>query len=504
VTLGVAVVLQSAAVLAAAGAGAAVLVLEDGRRRALAMLAALLASALGLAALVADAVGDEIAGRTGLALGAAAAGVLAAVAIGVLVHHRPGALGLLAVAALPFRVPLAIGEEAANLLVPLYLVIAGGAGAYAWRRLRRGEPDSGDGDRRLLRVRQALAIVVALYAVQSLYSTDVEAATKNVCFFYVPFAVLFVLLTRLSWSPQRLRWAFGLAVGLAFVCAGIAFVEYATGHLLILNPKVVAANELKSYFRVNSLFFDPNVYGRYVAVVMLVLAAALLWARRPQSVGLLAGALALLWAGLVLSLSQSSFAAMLVGLAVLAALRWGAIPVAAGAAVAALAAVAVLAFAPAGVGLDTSSEQSVNKATSGRLKLTEGAVRMARDRPVWGFGSGSFTERYRARERVWSPEIAASSHTIPLTITAEQGAIGLISYLLLLAAALALVFGGLRAAPAGAGRGAAVARVAVAAAFSALVVHSFAYAAFLEDPLVWTLLALAAALRLPEAGTRPS
>ena len=39
-----------------------------------------------------------------------------------------------------------------------------------------------------------------------------------------------------------------------------------------------------------------------------------------------------------------------------------------------------------------------------------------------------------------------------------------------------------------------MAAAAVAAAFSALVLHTLVYAAFLEDPLSWALLALAGAL----------
>ena len=38
----------------------------------------------------------------------------------------------------------------------------------------------------------------------------------------------------------------------------------------------------------------------------------------------------------------------------------------------------------------------------------------------------------------------------------------------------------------------------VAASFCALLVHTFVYAAFLEDPLTWSLLAMAAALRRVE------
>jgi hypothetical protein len=40
-------------------------------------------------------------------------------------------------------------------------------------------------------------------------------------------------------------------------------------------------------------------------------------------------------------------------------------------------------------------------------------------------------------------------------------------------------------------------RAAVAAAFIALVVHTLLYAAFLEDPLAWALLALGTALAPP-------
>ena len=109
--------------------------------------------------------------------------------------------------------------------------------------------------------------------------------------------------------------------------AAIGCVEFATGHLLITNAKVVEANDLLPYFRVNSLFFDPNIYGRYLALTMILLAAVLLWTRRRREAILIALALGLLWVGLVFSLSQSSFAALLLGLGVLAALRWKPWPV---------------------------------------------------------------------------------------------------------------------------------------------------------------------------------
>ena len=41
------------------------------------------------------------------------------------------------------------------------------------------------------------------------------------------------------------------------------------------------------------------------------------------------------------------------------------------------------------------------------------------------------------------------------------------------------------------------ARAAIAAGFAALVLHTWLYAAFLEDPVTWTLLALGSALAAP-------
>ena len=55
--------------------------------------------------------------------------------------------------------------------------------------------------------------------------------------------------------------------------AGVGFVEYYRKSLF-LNPKVVAANQYDNYFRVNSVFFDPNIYGRFLALVMVALSDA--------------------------------------------------------------------------------------------------------------------------------------------------------------------------------------------------------------------------------------
>jgi len=426
---------------------------------------------------------DTVREHPAIALGGGAV-VAAAVAAGLalLFTRRKALLPIAALAALPFRVPVEAGGQTANLLVPLYLVIAGGALAWAIPRIRDGE--AYDPPRENGAMEWLLAGSVLLYALQATYSISLDKALEQTAFFYVPFALLFAILRDIEWSPKRLRVGLYVLVGLALVFAAIGFVEYAT-RSLVLNPKVIASNELEEYFRVNSLFFDPNIYGRFLALVMLGLAGILLWERRPRTVWLATAALAVLWGGLVLTLSQSSFAGLLAGLCVLAALRFSlgkVLPVAVGALAVGL--IVVLAF-PSALRLDLGDAESLDDATSGRYELIRGGIDLAGDRPLWGWGSGSFADEYLAHGFGARSDAVSASHTIPLTVTAEQGVIGLAVYLALLVAALGRLLGHARGDPY---------RAVVAAGFVAVVVHTWLYAAFLEDPVTWTLLAVGAVL----------
>jgi O-antigen ligase len=469
------------AALLAAGA----LVAPSPRPRAWAMLGALILAPIILGFHIADS--DQIKPLRDHPALAVAGGIVAACAVAglaVVFAKRPAWLPVAAAATLPFRVPIASGGSTSNLLVPLYLVVAAGALGYAWPRLFDGESE--EHGRRPGILEWALATYLALYAIQASYSDDFGHALENVVFFYVPFALLFALVARVPWTPRLARVCVGVLVVLALALVGVGFVEYATRHLF-LNPKVIASNQLEDYFRVNSLFFDPNIYGRFLAVVMLLVAAWLLWARRRIEVVAGALLLAVLWGGLVLTFSQSSFAALLIGLAVLGAMRWS-VRWAVGLSAAALAvAVAFVAIAPGAVHLELGNSKSADKATSGRYDLIKGGLHLFADRPIAGHGSGGFGREYRRSEHVSAERATSASHTIPVTIAAEQGALGLAAYLVLLVAAFARLFRGARAFPE---------RAAVAAAFTALVAHSMMYAAFLEDPLTWTLLGIGTALAL--------
>jgi len=422
--------------------------------------------------------GEAALSGTSLSVGvvaAAAIGGLAVIAaLVVLMRRYADAFPLLAILALPFRLPISAEGRTVNLLIPLYLVVVAGVLAHLLPRLLERR------ERGLDALEWVLLASVVLYALQALYSTDRGKAAENLAFFYVPFALLLVLLRDVRWRRELLLRCLGVAVALAVVFAGIGFVEYARKELF-LNPKVVAANQFDNYFRVNSLFFDPNIYGRFLALVMIAVTAAVL---------------AWLLAGLVTSFSQSSIAALLLGLAVLAAYRWSLRWTLSLAAALVVLALAVVLAAPASLhfGLKGAGGSTSN-ATSGRTKLIEGGLELFAKRPLEGYGSGSFQTEYERHSKTTAENATSASHTIPITVAAEQGIVGLALYVALLVLSFLVLFRGAGRSPP---------RVVIAACFTALVLHTFTYADFLEDPLTWTLLGVGLALAREQASDERS
>ena len=491
--------LSEAGIVACALAAAGAFTLREPRARAICVLLALLLTPLLLLGDLWDSPQIEsLRDRPALSLAAAAAGLAATVGLAALFLRRPHAFPVLAIAALPFRVPVEAAGDTFNLLVPLYLVVGAGALAYASRRLRGAAPP----EREPGPVELALLFMVGLYAVQAAYSTDFDKALENVVFFYVPFALLLKLLSTIDWTARLAAACLGVAVGLAVVFVSIGFWEYGTRRLL-LNPDVLEANLFKDYFRVNSLFFDPNIYGRFLAIVTIAVGGFLLWTERRRDALWAAALLTLLWAGLLLTFSQSSFASLLVGLGGLGLLRWRARPLQLAAGAVLLALLATGLTVSGALNFDPFKKGALDRATSGRIELLEGGLALFGERPLQGFGSGSFNERYVEREKVSEERADAASHTIPVTIAAEQGIIGLFSYMLVLYATTSVLLRGLgRLRQRGPPPWWLVGRAILAAAFAALVFHTLAYAAFLEDPLTWALLGIA--IGLAATGPTPS
>jgi putative inorganic carbon (hco3(-)) transporter len=478
------------ALLACGGAGAALL-LRDPRARYAAMGFGLLA-AVGLIVgevweqdRFEDLRSQPGAVVLGLLLGAMALGATAAVFV-----RNPAAFALAAVAVIGLRLPVQVGDETNFLLVPLYGVIAGGwlRGAWLVARGREAElqtessPHAGEtAVARWLCI--ALAASLMVYALALAWSEDPRNAIVTVAFFLTPFAALMVLLRDLRWYRKLVGQVLLVFVAVGTVFAALAIWQYVARDLF-LNKSLQDANELHLYFRVNSVFRDPNVLGRYLALAIVALGAWITW-RRPERQAI-AGALVatFLLVALAFTFSQTSFAALIAGLAALVWMRFGF----RGAALAGglvIATVAVMAFV--GVPSDDSIQRErddLGEASSGRTGLISGGIELFGEKPVAGWGAGSFGVSYR---REIKPLEKPVSHTEPVTVAAEQGVIGLIPYAaVVLLSVLLMVRPWPREDPARAG---------VAACYLALLVHSLGYAGFAIDPATWALLALGLALR---------
>lgn len=497
-------ILAGIGLLAAAAAAVSAILLPAGRLRSLTMLAAL---TLFPVLILGDQwhspqITDLRDDPSRLVLLAALA-ILASAALAAIFRRWPILLPLAIVAALPFRVPLHAGGDTANLLVPLYLVIAGGVlvtllpgggvvggpapeDALATGR-GGGSPATTGPAGPATWVPRLLAVVVALYAVQTLYSEDFSKGLQNACFFFVPFSLVYVLLREVTWDRRLLTlvlWMLGISAT-CFVLVGT--IEWVT-RSLFWNDQVIRSNEFHTYFRVNSIFWDPNIYGRYLALVAVIAMSALLWARERRALALLTALVAVVWFGLVPTFSQSSYAALLGGLAVLAALKWSLKWTLAAVGGVAILAALVIVFAG---GVSKLSPDRCNVDTGGRCNLITGGAKLFVQRPLWGYGSGAFPKAYRQHIDTEKAPVSVS-HTEPVTVAAEQGALGLVAYVALVAAALWTMGRGLL-------RRLSVARTAVLATFVALLVHTMAYAGFFEDPITWVLLAAGVSLAAARA-----
>lgn len=495
VPVAIAPAIESLGLLVLAGLVGGWLLVANGRIRWICGLLVLISAPLVLAGSV---VGDSTSSLPQLSapqlIVAFVAGAVALAASCAAFVRWPRAVLPAALATLAFRVPIEIGGESVKLLLPLYLVIGGAVTARAWSTWR-GRATVESQTPKLLDV--SIVLYLVLYALQSLYANDVSVATQNFCFFYAPFALLYGLAATQKWDAKLLRTCAITLVTVALVLVAGGFVEFARGKYLITIGGT-GPSDFDPYFRVQSFFFDPNIYGRFLAMVMLVVASVMLYTAKLRRVVWSAVVLAVLWAGLVLSLSQSSFAALLAGLIVLAALRWRAklvLLVTGGVLLAGL----IFALAlPSVTGVNLTSSKSAETTTSGRFDLITGAFTLWGQKPIFGQGSGDFSSAYRAnklaKHTAYGPAVTTKSHTAPLTVLAEQGIVGLGSFIFLLICGFGAVFRRVSSENGPQGRPGLVARVAVAACFTAIFVHTLVYAAFLEDPLTWALLGCAVSL----------
>lgn len=457
---------------------------------------ALLLGAWGflLASLVPD--GDTSAGIERLSspatAGAALVGalvVLVALAVGVrVVLARPTVWFVLLGLSAPIRIPVSIGSEDANLLVPLYAVTVLGLAAWAWGRIRgRIAAPASEGSPVLA---LPLAAFTAFLLVSTLWSADPTEAAKKASFFYIPFLVLYVIVV--AWWP-RARGLGALAVTTVaggVVAGAVGLYQYAVQDIW-WNQTLQQANVYSRFFRVNGIFFDPNILGRYVVMGILI-CLALAWVRKGRAeLAGLALAVVVMTAALAVTFSRSSALMLMLGLVMLAAR-------AVGVKRAALTGAALLIVA-GGAAVATSGNvrhaltdsHRLERVSEGRFDLMKGGLTIWREEPVVGAGLGGFETRF---EQTLTPVEqrrvrVVISHNSPITVLSEGGVVGFALFLALIGGAgWAVARGSKEQGDVG------WARWTLAAIIAGIALHSLLYAALFEDPFLWIAAAAAVAL----------
>ena len=489
--------------------GLAVLLLARTRRNRIA--------GLGYAGVGTILLASSLAPANAAELAAAIAGVLVVGPLAAWLFRREP--WLVAFATLAF-IPLRIGFLGHSLLVPLYVIALGAAGLLLWEMV-----DGDDRTRELGIAAWPLALYLVWISFSLSWSGALHTAAIDLIAFYVPFTIIAISIARLPWRPSRLRILYGELVAMALAFAAVAFYQYETG-TIFENPKLGVSNTYEALFRVNSVFYDPSIYGRFL-VVALIPTVVLIIRGRSVREGVAALAFAVIaWVGLLISFSQSSFAALLVAVFVASAVvwRWKALLILAAAVVLLVAAVAASPrlrhdfrhlgsgttakhhhqraasspAKPAGPRHHHRAATGLNKATGGRATLIVVGIKIARAHAVRGVGLGGFERAYS--KRTGKTPRQSASHATPVTVAAEEGAPGLLLYLWLVAALLLAAYRRINHAAHG------TMALAAGLALLAVFVHSFAYSDFFEDPTTWGLIGLISLVsprRVPARARRP-
>ena len=417
------------------------------------------------------------------AVGGTFAGLAIAALLAAAFQREPWLLPLLALACIPIR----IGWLHHQLLVPLYVVVLAAAMQLAWQ-IAHGDVRS----RELRAITWPLALYLAWVGLSLGWTQDAHSGAIEVLAFYVPFTILALAIARLPWKRIGLWSLYAELTIMAVIFSVVGFYQYETRNVFE-NPKVIYSNAYAAFFRVNSVFWDPSVYGRFLVVAMIPSIVFIVRGRYKRVAWIAAAALLVTWFGLLISFSQSSFAALVVAVICIAfvAWRWRAL-FAVGLAVVVLGGLAV-AQPTVRRSIEHHTSSGLNSASSGRYSLVANGIRIAVAHPVRGVGVGGFQHAYARRvQRLHGKKNlkSAASHDTPVTVAAETGLVGFALFVWLLVACGSDVMRTRRVVPLAAGL-----------SVAAILVHSLFYNDFFEDPTTWLRLGLIA-FGLPPAEPR--
>jgi O-antigen ligase len=433
--------------------------------------------------------------HVGLASLAVTVGLVLVIVVALVVVLRRWAwlLPVLALACVPARLPFTLSDSNYNSFVLLYLVITAATLVLALE-IYRGDERS----RELGPIAWPLAGFVVWSAVSLLWSIDVRRGATELDAALLPFTFLALALARLRWSRRLLQGLLLQFVSMALVFTLIGAYQHETGQLY-WNPKVINSNAYSPFFRVNSVFWDPSIYGRFLVLAILACLVLVVTRVGRPWLAIATCVIGALWVGLFLSYSQSSFTALVVGVVAAALVSWrrrAATPLL----VVSMLIVPVALITPqARAKMLDGSKNDLSSITSARSTLVEHGIRIAVRHPVVGVGIGGFRRAYADLTGVSGRDLRkAASHTTPVTVAAEEGLVGFALFLWLLVSSLLVTYR--RAGPTFSGR----VQLVCALALTAIAVHSLFYADFFEDPMTWGFLAIAVSAPLALLGEKPT
>jgi O-antigen ligase len=286
-------------------------------------------------------------------------------------------------------------------------------------------------------------------------------------------------------------------IAMSVPVAVLALGEYAMREIL-WNHRLMQANVYSRFFRVNSIFYDPNILGRYLALALLItVAVAWLW-RGNNRVLVACGVVAAIdAAALVVTFSRSSALMLMVGLFIMALRMFGWRKAVVTAAIMAVLGSGIAIAASSQVRAALTSTERLDKVSEGRFDLMGGGVDIFQEHPVTGGGLGSFAADYSqllSQQELRRTRVVIS-HNAPVTILSEEGAVGfgLFVWLCVIAAIVGIRATRERDEDVG------VPGAMMLGALVGIFVHALLYSALFEDPYTWVLAAGLAALVAPVA-----
>jgi putative inorganic carbon (HCO3(-)) transporter len=225
-----------------------------------------------------------------------AAVVLAAIAVLVVALMRlPQLLPVLALACVPARLPFKLSGSIYNSFPLLYVIIAAATLVLALE-IYRGDKRS----RELGPIAWPLAAFVVWSAISLIWSMDIRRGSTELDAVLLPFTLLALALARLRWSRRLLQGLLVQLVSMALVFALVGVYQYETREIF-WNPKVINSNAYAPFFRVNSVFWDPSIYGRFLVLAILACLALVVTRVGRPWLAIATVAIAALWIGLALS-----------------------------------------------------------------------------------------------------------------------------------------------------------------------------------------------------------